>query len=198
MYHVSLLTVNGELKLTFHPVFPIVSREASKHFADAYMGLLKAIAVENDGVKADVDETNWFFKDNIVGLTAAGAVFFGLAIHWDAWLHFISSLITMRENTPDVKDFWDALNFWIFFAVAHPILQPLLWISEVLHGSPGPMVANLVPITFLLGNVIFVGATLISKAVSVSSMIAIFDLMLKISLMGHLQPFLLNTHSSEM
>jgi hypothetical protein len=174
LYHVSLLTVNGELKLTFHPVSPIVSRETSQNFADAYMELLKAIAVENDGVKADVDETQIFLKDNAVGLTAAGAVIFGLAIHWDAWSHFISSLITMRENTPDVKDFWDALNFWIFFAVAHPILQPLLWISEVLHGSPGPMVANLVPITFFLGNVIFIGATVISKAVSVSSMVARF------------------------
>lgn len=170
MYHVSLLTVNGELKLTFHPVSPIVSRENSKHFADAYIGLLKSIAVGNDGVNTTIDNEKRFSQDTILGVLAAGAVIYGVAIHWDAWSHFFSSLITMRENTPDVKDFWDALNFWIFFAVAHPILQPLLWISEVLHGSPGPMVADLVPLTFLMGNLAFIGAALVSKSVSFSSL----------------------------
>jgi hypothetical protein len=170
LYHVSLLTVNGELKLTFHPVSPIVSRENSKHFADAYIGLLKSIAVGNDGVNTTIDNEKRFSQDTILGVLAAGAVIYGVAIHWDAWSHFFSSLITMRENTPDVKDFWDALNFWIFFAVAHPILQPLLWISEVLHGSPGPMVADLVPLTFLMGNLAFIGATLVSKSVSFSSL----------------------------
>ncbi len=171
LYHVSLLTVNGELKLTFHPVSPIVSRKNSKHFADAYIELLKSIAVEIDGMKTVVDEEKRFSQDTILGLLAAGAVFCGVAIHWDAWSHFVSSLIAMRENTPDVKDFWDALNFWIFFAVAHPILQPLLWISDVLHGSPGPMVADLVPLTFLIGNLVFIGATLVSKSVSLSSLV---------------------------
>ncbi len=171
LYHVSLLTVNGELKLTFHPVSPIVSRENSKHFADAYIDLLTSIAIGNDGITTAVDEEKRFSQDTILGLLAVGAVFFGVAIHWDAWSHFVSSLITMRENTPDVKDFWDALNFWIFFAVAHPILQPLLWISDVLHGSPGPMVADLVPLSFLIGNLVFIGATLVSKSVSFSSLL---------------------------
>eukprot|EP00590_Aulacoseira_subarctica_P000512 CAMPEP_0172435762 /NCGR_PEP_ID=MMETSP1064-20121228/71360_1 /TAXON_ID=202472 /ORGANISM="Aulacoseira subarctica , Strain CCAP 1002/5" /LENGTH=334 /DNA_ID=CAMNT_0013184115 /DNA_START=1688 /DNA_END=2692 /DNA_ORIENTATION=- len=69
----------------------------------------------------------------------------------------------MKENT-NPEDFWDALNFWIFFAVAHPILQPALWISEILHGSPGPYVADLIPLTFLLANVAFIAAMVISKS----------------------------------
>ena len=43
----------------------------------------------------------------------------------------------MKQNA-DSSEFWPALNFWIFFAVGHPILQPILWISDVLHGTPGP------------------------------------------------------------
>jgi len=69
----------------------------------------------------------------------------------------------MKENVQNPQDFWDAFNFWVFFAVGHPILQPILWISDVLHGSPGPMVFNLVPATFLLANILFIGATAWSK-----------------------------------
>lgn len=66
----------------------------------------------------------------------------------------------------DHVDFWDAFNFWIFFAVGHPLLQPILWISDVLHGSPGPMVFDLVPATFLMANILFIGAAAWSKEVS--------------------------------
>ena len=51
------------------------------------------------------------------------------------------------------EDFGAALNFWIFFAAGHPILQPILWISDVLHGTPGPQIADLVPVLFIAGNV---------------------------------------------
>ena len=61
------------------------------------------------------------------------------------------------------EDFGAALNFWIFFAVGHPILQPILWISDVLHGSPGPMVGGLVPLTFIAGNVAVLTALASSK-----------------------------------
>lgn len=58
------------------------------------------------------------------------------------------------KDSASVEDFWAAVNFWIFFAVGHPLLQPILWISDVLHGSPGPKIADLVPATFLLANVV--------------------------------------------
>jgi hypothetical protein len=61
------------------------------------------------------------------------------------------------------QDFWDAVNFWIFFAVGHPLLQPILWISDVLHGSPGQMIGGLVPASFLAANILFIGATAWSK-----------------------------------
>ena len=57
-------------------------------------------------------------------------------------------------------------HFWIFFAVRHAILQPIFWISEVLHASPGPKIANLVPVSFLIGNVVAIGAVTFSKEVS--------------------------------
>ena len=69
----------------------------------------------------------------------------------------------MKDNVADPKDFWDAFNFWIFFAVGHPLLQPILWISDVLHGSPGPMVLDLVPASFLMANILFIGLTAFSK-----------------------------------
>ena len=78
--------------------------------------------------------------------------------HAGGYIQFYNSIMEMKQNVEDPAEFWGALNFWIFFAVAHPILQPILWISDVLHGSPGPMVGNLVPITFILGNVIAIGA----------------------------------------
>ena len=164
LYQVSLLTVNGEAKLTFHPVSPIVSRETSKLFADAFVDILKLTAVEDERTKA-IEGALTSLRDNSLSLAAAGAGVYGLAVHSDAWSQFFSSLMRMKEATANPQDFWDALNFWIFFAVGHPILQPILWISDVLHGSPGPMVADLVPVTFLLGNVIFIGAALISKQV---------------------------------
>jgi hypothetical protein len=69
----------------------------------------------------------------------------------------------MKENIQNPQEFWDALNFWIFFAVAHPLLQPILWISDVLHGSPGPMILDLVPASFLGANLLFIGASYWSK-----------------------------------
>ena len=82
-----------------------------------------------------------------------------------AYAEFFQALSQMKENVADPADFWPAVNFWIFFAVGHAILQPIFWISEVLHASPGPMVGNLVPITFILGNLAAIAAFTLSKEV---------------------------------
>ena len=74
-------------------------------------------------------------------------------------------LISFPPPPKNPQDFWDEINFWIFFAVGHPILQPILWISDVLHGSPGQMVGGLVPVSFLAANILFIGATALSKEV---------------------------------
>ena len=82
------------------------------------------------------------------GVFAAGSI----GIHAGAWSSFFASLAEMKAAaTPE--DFGAALNFWIFFAAGHPILQPILWISDVLHGTPGPQIADLVPVLFIAGNV---------------------------------------------
>jgi hypothetical protein len=71
----------------------------------------------------------------------------------------------MKSNVADPADFWAALNFWIFFAVGHPVLQPILWISDVLHGTPGPKIADLVPALFLAGNAAVIAVLAASKEV---------------------------------
>jgi hypothetical protein len=55
---------------------------------------------------------------------------------------------------------WAPLKFWTFFAAMHPLLQPALWISEVLHSGvwPGPSLGGLVPVSFAALNVAALGA----------------------------------------
>ena len=67
-----------------------------------------------------------------------------------------SDLSVMKVNASP-EDFSAALNIWIFFA-RFPVLQPVLWISKVLHGSPWPRVAGFVPVTFLPSNVVTIAA----------------------------------------
>ena len=164
LYQVSALTVNGSMKLTFNPVSPIVDAETSAEFADTYLDLLENVSrnpvphVENP-------------KDVIQGAiqalptVVAGIGFIGVMSHASAWAAFLASVFEMKGNIVDPADFWSALNFWIFFAVGHPILQPILWISDVLHGSPGPMIAGLVPFTFIVGNILAITAFTLFKEV---------------------------------
>lgn len=164
LFQVSALTMNGELKLTFNPVEPIVSEETNAQFADAFVDVLEKVVskpVEH------VEEIKMTLPDNILTTAALVLGTVAVASHAGAWAEFFQSVLAMKANVADPSDFWAALNFWIFFAVGHPILQPILWISDVLHGSPGPMVAGLVPATFLLGNAVVIAAIAISKDVSV-------------------------------
>jgi hypothetical protein len=161
LYQLSLLTINDEAKLTFHPVSPIVSRETSNQFADDFVALVEKVATDssNEGIGA----ASKFLKTNglVLATTAVGA--FSMSLHSAAWTQFYNTVMEMKANMADPADFSATLNFWIFFAVGHPILQPILWISDVLHGSPGPRLADLVPFTFIAANLLFIGATLVSK-----------------------------------
>ena len=165
----SCLTVDGEMQCTFHPASPVVSEETNSKFADAFMDTLETVAglkgeptVESSGF---INPLSLLPENTLAGVTAlVGGI--GVAQHAGAWQQFFQSLTQMRENVQDPEQFWAALNFWVFFAVGHPILQPILWISDVLHGSPGPMVANLVPITFIVGNILAIAAFTSSKEVS--------------------------------
>lgn len=162
------MTVNGQMKLTFHPALPIVNEETNAEFADSFVDLLeKASDAE---VSATSEPGNFLSQLKIpegsLSLAAAVLGVVGVAIHAGAWSEFFSNLAEMKANVSDPKDFWDAFNFWIFFAVGHPLLQPILWISDVLHGSKGPLVFDLVPASFLIANILFIGVTAWSKEVS--------------------------------
>jgi hypothetical protein len=168
LFLVSGMTVDGQLQFTFNPVEPIVRAETNMQFADAFIEVLEKVS-DDDPVE-HVDEATEpvnAIERIMQPLPLVAAVLGSAAIasHAGAWASFFSSVMEMKANVADPADFWAAMNFWIFFAVGHPILQPILWISDVLHGSPGPMVAGLVPASFLLGNVIVIAALTFSKEV---------------------------------
>ena len=167
LYIVSAMTVNGSMKLTFHPAAPIVSEETNQKFADAFVEMLEKVSNSNSSVpEPDNFLSRLQIPEGSLSIAAAAFGVIGVVMHAGAWSEFFSNLAEMKANVADPKDFWDAFNFWIFFAVGHPLLQPILWISDVLHGSPGPLVFDLVPASFLMANILFIGVTAWSKEVS--------------------------------
>ena len=162
------MSIGGEMRFTFHPAAPIISNETNEQFADALIDLLEVVAGVKE-VKVDESENSSnpldLIPENSLVLATAAIGTAAVLSHAPAYADFFNSIMQMKQNVADPADFWAALNFWIFFAVGHPILQPILWISDVLHGSPGPMVADLVPITFLAGNVVAIAAFTLSKEV---------------------------------
>lgn len=163
LYQASCLTVNNELKCTFHPAEPIVDSDTNSRFADSFVDLLEIISDDKTSESNDsFDLTN---LKNIPTLAATIFGVVGIGMHANGWGSFLSSVQEMKESVANPEDFWAALNFWIFFAVGHPILQPILWISDVLHGTPGPLIGNLVPLLFLLGNVAVILAVTLSAEI---------------------------------
>ena len=68
-------------------------------------------------------------------------------------------------------------NFWVLFAAAHPILTPVLWISEVLHASPGPKLGDVLPYSFAALNVAVLAALALVPRLSTavnSAVLALF------------------------
>jgi hypothetical protein len=154
------------MKFTFHPAAPIVNEKTNEAYANAFIELLETVSGVKD-VSISTSEESIFasLPDNSLALATAAIGSLAVLSHAGAYAQFLQSVAQMKANVADPADFWAALNFWVFFAVAHPILQPVLWISDVLHASPGPKIADLVPITFLLGNIIAIGAVTVSKQV---------------------------------
>jgi hypothetical protein len=157
------MTVNGEMKLLFHPASPVVSEETNAEFADAFIGVLDSIA-DSSLLNDKMGDVMLKTKNNALTLAATAIGVGMIATHANAYGQFYNSVMEMKQNASP-EDFSSALNFWIFFAVGHPILQPILWISDVLHGSPGPKIADLVPYTYLIGNLAAIGVITFSKQV---------------------------------
>ena len=168
LYQVSGQTINGEMKLTFHPSKPIISEETNAAFADAFVNLLEVAAGVKEPSTEKAEMSNGLLSmmpSNALSLAALAYSIGGVAIHGGAWADFFHSINEMKANVADPADATAAINFWIFFAVGHPILQPILWISDVLHGTPGPKIADLVPYLFLAGNLVAIGAITLSKEI---------------------------------
>jgi len=168
LYQASCITVSGELQCTFHPASPPISEETNNQFADSFIDLLSAVAgaKENDAKESSNIQNPTPFRLPRNGLTYLAAAYGlgSIADHGRAWSNFFSSVLQMKDAVSS-EDFWSALNFWIFFAVGHPLLQPILSISEVLHGTPGPKVGDLIPVLFLLGNVFAIMLVTLSKEI---------------------------------
>jgi hypothetical protein len=166
------MTVGGEMKCTFHPAAPIVSEETNAKFADAFIDTLEIVA----GTKGESQTLGGLeapeLPSNVLPAITAVLGAFAIGVHADGFGNFYNSVMEMQANIDNPEDFWGALNFWVFFAVAHPILEPVLWISDVLHGSPGPKLADLVPFTFLAGNVVAITTIAFSKEIRNSVNIA--------------------------
>jgi len=192
LYRFSCITVNGEMKFTFHPASPIISAQTNEEFSDVLLDILRVVSGSNEEIVSTTKpksnnnnvsssgngDNNSLIPKNSLVLAAAAIGSIAVLSHAGSYAQFFSSLQEMKANVEDPADFSAALNFWIFFAVAHPILQPILWISDVLHGSPGPMIGDLVPLTFLLGNVVAITAIAyvaeIRNAVNVAALFAFF------------------------
>eukprot|EP00558_Chaetoceros_sp_UNC1202_P009755 CAMPEP_0197249620 /NCGR_PEP_ID=MMETSP1429-20130617/48320_1 /TAXON_ID=49237 /ORGANISM="Chaetoceros sp., Strain UNC1202" /LENGTH=415 /DNA_ID=CAMNT_0042711203 /DNA_START=111 /DNA_END=1358 /DNA_ORIENTATION=+ len=151
---------------------PIVSEEQNAEFAESFIELLEIISGTKepslDYRDAEEADNSISIPKVIKDLPVAAAVLYGvwgIGSHAGAWANFYDSVMQMKAAIDDPADFSAALNFWIFFAVAHPILQPVLWISDVLHGTPGPKIADLVPVLFILGNAAVIAAVSASKEI---------------------------------
>jgi len=183
LYPMSVVTINNEMKFTFHPVDPIVTNNENQLFADDYINLLTILAEDDDDTNVDSNPITSAFKNNKNDIPAIGATLLGLGLnipHIPAWNNFLSNVSYMKEaiGAEQAQDFFAAINFWVFFAVGHAILQPILYLSDVLHGSPGPLIGDLVPATFILANVVFLTAFSISQEIRNVLNIVLFSLFL--------------------
>ena len=142
---ISTSTVNGRMTITGHGV------EEGKEVEMGAVETLRRIGGGEEPLECDAF-VNLNLLDALPVASAAYGVYSILG-HLPAWSSFFSSINQMSANsTPE--DFKAALNFWIFFAAAHPILQPVLGISELMHGTPGYRVGGLVPVLFILLNIV--------------------------------------------
>ena len=94
LYQVSTITVNGSMKLTFHPASPMVSEETNAEFADAYVDLLEKVAKNSSRNFL----SNLNIPTNLLTPAAAALGVGGVAIHAGAWSEFFSNLAMMKEN----------------------------------------------------------------------------------------------------
>ncbi len=94
LYQLSTITVNGSMKLTFHPASPIVSEETNAKFADAYIDLLEKVAKNSSRNFLSILNVPAKLLTPTVAALGVG----GVAIHAGAWSTFFANLAIMKEN----------------------------------------------------------------------------------------------------
>lgn len=95
-------------------------------------------------------------SSNPLLLAAGAAVVLSVAAHAPAFATFASQWSAIGAAGVHGEEFWSAFRFWAFFAIGHVLIKPAVWIGEVLHTSPGPLV-GVFPLSFLAANAIVLG-----------------------------------------
>eukprot|EP00978_Attheya_sp_CCMP212_P021170 scaffold61530_cov51-Attheya_sp.AAC.5 len=126
---------------------------------------------ESELTQKQASQTDVLTKVPWTVLVGLGTLLVCVASHAGAWEHLFSSISTMKANAAAPDEFTSAMEFWLFAVLIHPLLQPIFWISEVLHASPGPKIADLVPISFLCGNVAFIAIIWLVQEIRATVMI---------------------------
>ncbi|KAG8466481.1 hypothetical protein KFE25_002237 [Diacronema lutheri] len=149
----SAATVGGRLFLTLNAPDPLVGAAERARAADRMASLVRALgAAETAGAAADGGGGIGARARGALGGTALALACAALALpHAGAWAEWAGAWRRVLDGGAMDAD-WAPLKFWAFFAAMHPLLQPALWISEVLHASPGPLLGGLVPASFALLN----------------------------------------------
>ena len=94
---------------------------------------------------------------NAMPWIGAFVAYSSVLLHFNTFSSFWAQWQEVAAAGVTGDDFWAPLQFWAFFAAMHPLLQPAIWIGEVLHGSPGPQIADVMPYSFLALNVVAIG-----------------------------------------
>jgi len=96
------------------------------------------------------------FGNELLIVAAAGTAL-TTVFHAPAFYTFFTQWQAIAASGVTGDDFWAPLQFWTFFAAMHPLLKPAIWIGEVLHTSPGPLLADFMPYSFIALNVLAIG-----------------------------------------
>ena len=155
------------------PLVPLHARPAIIHRTTLPTCVAETTTPEPEDSGGDV-------LDTVLGvLLPLGAGAAAYALHAPAFSEFAAQWQAISDSGVSGDDFTAPLTFWLFFAVMHPLLQPAIWISEVLHTSPGQpeYMLGLLPASFVAGNVVVLAALALLpklRAAGLAAVIALF------------------------
>lgn len=140
----SCATVDGRLHVTLNAPEPLVTPEQRDRAVDVFSTVVGGTLPTGRGRLG-----------RATALAAAAALVAApVAVTFPAWANLVRSFGAIWAAGAMDADL-APLKFWTLFAVAHPLLQPALWVSELLH-SPvwvGPVAFGLVPVSFIAASV---------------------------------------------